>query len=165
MDPSLRHSVLPRRGRCCDRCGAVFSAAQELVSVLIESTELARKDYCIGCFEQETHKTAWAQWQSQLPADTTEPVEPQAVDDRALELLRKSLPEGGAKPCVLAHYLHRRGLLQRVRPFSGRNWVFEVRQTGECLQVIEPDPQAMASLDLERDILAELSGGSESTDS
>jgi hypothetical protein len=144
---------IPARHRACAKCGERFSPGQPMISVLSLSLseEYVRSDFCDRCWQRaEADETLQGVWRSYFPAPPQETDSAAAEDQRILALLLDG-PNEPLKAYVLALYLVRRGVLQRVRHPAGargRTLLYEVVATGECVEVPQLTAAEVAAADL-----------------
>jgi len=70
----------------CAACQKSFVEEQELYSALYDETPtFARRDYCVGCWEQQTRDSAFSFWRTRVPR-RDEPVRRIVDDDVLMDL-------------------------------------------------------------------------------
>lgn len=147
------NSKIPPRQRCCAKCGERFGPGERLTSVLSLSLseEYVRADFCDRCWQATAlDEGMQGVWKSQYPIPPEEGDENAAEDQRILALLLDSMDEP-LRAYILALYLVRRGMLYRVRhPQGGRSrmLLYEVKSTGECLEIPHVSAAEAAQADL-----------------
>jgi hypothetical protein len=99
--------------RCC-RCGAEFQEGHTFFSALTEQNgELARDDYCPGCWEEYEEEERFCFWRSRrLPEGRPQRIDTEVVLDLFDRLQQDPPPDRRELLFVLALYLTRRKALK-----------------------------------------------------
>ena len=126
---------IPRRARKCLKCEKAFEQGQEIMGLLLD--EEKREDYCLNCFET---KEAFCTWKSQIPTKEEEVTYSESAREKGLRLLNEYLVDEAPAAYALALYLHRRGILHRIRPH-----LYEDRLTGDLFHT--PKVERIADID------------------
>lgn len=148
---------IPRRSLRCTTCDKRFEPGAEIITLLVEGEDsLERLDTCPSCRQE---KEAWAEWTTHLPTKVEEDHVLGERETQILDLLKDHLQKGErGMAYLLALYLRRIGAARRIRPFTGETLIFEVKATGECLEISEPQGNEVTQIDLESDVIMALEG-------